>query len=49
LEDVHAEYDRLTKLGVTFRMEPTNMGTVTVAMLDDTGGNLIQLYQVTAS
>jgi hypothetical protein len=30
-------------------MEPTNMGMVTVAVLDDTCGNLIQLYQVTAA
>jgi predicted enzyme related to lactoylglutathione lyase len=49
VEDVHAEYDRLTKLGVKFTMEPTNMGMVTAAVLDDTCGNLIQLYQMTAS
>jgi predicted enzyme related to lactoylglutathione lyase len=49
VEDVHAEYERLTRLGVKFTMEPTNMGMVTAAILDDTCGNLIQLYQMTVS
>lgn len=44
--DVYEEYERLKKLGVVFTMEPTNMGPTTVAILDDTCGNLIQLYQV---
>ena len=29
-------------------MEPTNLGTVTAAVFDDTCGNLIQIFQVTA-
>lgn len=41
--DVRAEYGRLTKLGVTFTQEPTSMGPITTAVLDDTVGNLIQL------
>ncbi len=41
--DVHAEYERLTGLGVTFTQPPTEMGPVTTAVLDDTCGNLIQL------
>jgi catechol 2,3-dioxygenase-like lactoylglutathione lyase family enzyme len=41
--DVQAEFDRLTRLGVTFTQEPTVMGPVTTAVLDDTCGNLIQL------
>jgi hypothetical protein len=41
--DVQAEFDRLTRLGVTFTQEPTAMGPVTTAVLDDTCGNLIQL------
>jgi catechol 2,3-dioxygenase-like lactoylglutathione lyase family enzyme len=41
--DVHAEFDRLKGLGVTFTQEPTDMGTVTTAVLDDTCGNLIQI------
>src|SRR5689334_21859278 len=48
VDDVHAEYERMKKLGVEFTMEPTNMGTTTVAILDDTCGNLIHIYQVTA-
>lgn len=44
--DIHEEYARLTKLGVEFTMEPTNMGQTTVAMFDDTCGNLIQIHQV---
>lgn len=43
VEDVQAEYDRLSNLGVTFTQEPTTMGAVTTAVLDDTVGNLIQL------
>lgn len=47
VEDIQAEYARLKDLGVQFGMEPTNMGMTTVAVLDDTCGNLIQIYQVT--
>lgn len=46
--DIYEEYERLKKRGVEFTMEPTNMGTTIVAVLDDTCGNLIQIYQVTA-
>ncbi|HEY4094628.1 MAG TPA: VOC family protein [Baekduia sp.] len=41
--DVAAEYERLRGLGVRFTVEPTDMGPVTVAVLDDTCGNLIQI------
>jgi predicted enzyme related to lactoylglutathione lyase len=41
--DVHAEYDRLKNLGVTFTQAPTEMGPVTTAVFDDTCGNLIQI------
>jgi catechol 2,3-dioxygenase-like lactoylglutathione lyase family enzyme len=41
--DVHAEFDRLTGLGVTFTQEPAEMGPMTTAVLDDTCGNLIQI------
>jgi predicted enzyme related to lactoylglutathione lyase len=47
VSDVQSEYERMKKLGVEFVMEPTNMGTTTVAVLNDTCGNLIQIYQVT--
>jgi catechol 2,3-dioxygenase-like lactoylglutathione lyase family enzyme len=43
--DVLAEYQRLKKLGVVFRSEPTKAGPTTVVTFEDTCGNLIQLYQ----
>ena len=48
VDDIQQEYARLRKLGVQFTMEPTNMGMTSAAVFDDTCGNLIQLYQVTA-
>ena len=41
--DVQQEYERLRGLGVTFTQEPTVMGPVTTAVLDDTCGNLVQI------
>ena len=46
--DIQREYDRLRGMGVDFTMEPTNMGETAVAIFDDTCGNLIQIYQMTA-
>ena len=43
--DIHAEHERLAGLGVAFTMEPTEMGPVTIAVFDDTCGNLIQIMQ----
>ncbi|MFD6418295.1 VOC family protein [Streptomyces sp. NPDC060194] len=43
VDDVPAEFARLTALGVRFTQEPLAMGPVTTAVLDDTCGNLIQL------
>jgi catechol 2,3-dioxygenase-like lactoylglutathione lyase family enzyme len=43
VDDVTAEYDRLRAKGVRFTQEPTEMGPVTMAVFDDTCGNLIQL------
>jgi glyoxylase I family protein len=45
VDDIHAEYARLRRLGVVFTGEPTSAGPVTVALFADTCGNLIQLYQ----
>ena len=45
VDDVRKEYDRLLKYGVEFTMEPTKMGEVTIAVFDDTCGNLIQIIQ----
>lgn len=47
--DIHAEYARLRELGVSFLMEPTETGPVTVAVLDDTCGHYIQLIQSAAA
>ncbi|HUT17865.1 MAG TPA: VOC family protein [Anaerolineae bacterium] len=46
VDDIHQEYERLKELGVAFAMEPTNTGQATIAVLDDTCGNFIQIYQV---
>jgi len=46
VDDIEAEYRRLLDLGVTFTSKPTNQLVVTIAVLDDTCGNLIQIYQV---
>jgi catechol 2,3-dioxygenase-like lactoylglutathione lyase family enzyme len=46
VEDIQKEFERLSRLGVVFSMPPTNMGPVTQAVLDDTCGNLIQIFQV---
>ncbi|MFD2925463.1 VOC family protein [Halobacillus naozhouensis] len=43
--DIRKEYDRLLDKGVKFTMEPTKMGEVTIAVFDDTCGNLIQIIQ----
>jgi catechol 2,3-dioxygenase-like lactoylglutathione lyase family enzyme len=47
VDDVQGEYERMRGLGVEFTMEPTNMGMTTVAILNDTCGNLIQIYEMT--
>lgn len=46
VSDIEAEYQRLLGLGVEFKSKPTNQVVVTVAVLDDTCGNLIQIYEV---
>jgi hypothetical protein len=45
VEDIQKEYERMKKRGVVFKMEPTQAGPATVAVFDDTCGNLIQLVQ----
>lgn len=47
VNDIQHEYERLKELGVEFTMEPTDMGMAIAAVLNDTCGNLIQIYQVT--
>jgi catechol 2,3-dioxygenase-like lactoylglutathione lyase family enzyme len=45
VDDIQKEFDRMKTLGVKFRMGPTQAGPVTIAVFDDTCGNLIQMYQ----
>jgi catechol 2,3-dioxygenase-like lactoylglutathione lyase family enzyme len=49
VDDVTAEYERLRARGVEFTQPPTEMGTTTTAVLDDTCGNLIQIAQLNAA
>jgi catechol 2,3-dioxygenase-like lactoylglutathione lyase family enzyme len=48
VEDVWAEYERLSSLGVVFTQEPVVMGPYTTAVFDDTCGNLLQIASVTS-
>jgi catechol 2,3-dioxygenase-like lactoylglutathione lyase family enzyme len=43
VDDVRAEHERLAAAGVRFTQPPLSMGPMTIAVLDDTCGNLIQL------
>ena len=45
VDDVQAEFQRLSGLGVRFTQEPLEMGPVTTAVFDDTCGNLIQIVK----
>ncbi|WP_106793876.1 VOC family protein [Aquimarina sp. Aq78] len=45
VQNVDAEYERLAKFDVEFSMKPTKMGTVKVAVFNDTCGNNIQLVE----
>ena len=44
--DVHREYERLRAAGGRFTQEPVEMGDITMAVFDDTCGNLIQIVNV---
>jgi hypothetical protein len=39
----HQEHARLSSIGVQFTQQPVQMGPVTMAVFDDTCGNLIQI------
>jgi predicted enzyme related to lactoylglutathione lyase len=43
VDDVQAEYDRAKDLGANFTMPPTKVTASTIAMIDDTCGNLVQI------
>lgn len=45
VDDIDAEYNRLTAADVAFLAPPMTMGPVCAAVLNDTCGNWIQLYQ----
>lgn len=43
VDDVQAEYDRMTAAGAEFTMPPTKVTGSTIAILNDTVGNLVQI------
>ncbi len=46
VDNLDKEYERLVNLDVTFSMKPTEMGATKLAVLNDTCGNNIQIFQV---
>ncbi|OUL60517.1 VOC family protein [Flavobacterium sp. AJR] len=46
VDNLQEEYDRLINLDVEFKMTPTEMGNVKIAILNDTCGNYIQLIEM---
>jgi predicted enzyme related to lactoylglutathione lyase len=45
-DDVKGDYERIKALGAVFSMPPTEVTGSTIAQLNDTCGNLIQLTQL---
>ena len=45
-DDLQADYERMKARGAQFTMPPTGVTGSTIAMLNDTCGNLIQLTQL---
>ena len=45
-DDIKADYDRIRAHGAEFTMPPTDVTGSTIAILNDTCGNLIQLTQL---
>lgn len=46
VDDIAAEYARLQARGVEFTQPPTKAGDATLAVFDDTCGNLIQIIEL---
>lgn len=46
VDNVQQEYERLVDLGVEFSIKPTEMGTVKIAVFNDTCGNNIQIVEM---
>ena len=49
VDDVEAEYKRLTDLGVSFRSGPSGSGSEVIATFDDTCGNWVMIYSEDSS
>ena len=45
-DDVKGDYERIKASGAVFTMPPTDVTASTIAMMNDTCGNLIQLTQL---
>lgn len=45
-DNVQHEYERLINLSVEFSVKPTEMGTVKIAVFNDTCGNNIQIVEM---
>ena len=45
VDNIQEEFERLQKLGVEFNTNPKDMGTVVIAVFNDTCGNNIQLIE----
>jgi catechol 2,3-dioxygenase-like lactoylglutathione lyase family enzyme len=45
VESMQKEFERLTRLGVVFHTPPMRAGSTTIAIFDDTCGNLIQIFE----
>jgi predicted enzyme related to lactoylglutathione lyase len=48
-DDVNADYERIKARGAEFTMPPTKVTGSTIAQLNDTCGNLIQISQLARS
>jgi catechol 2,3-dioxygenase-like lactoylglutathione lyase family enzyme len=46
VDSVQQEYDRLANMGIEFSVKPTEMGTVRIAVFNDTCGNNIQIVEM---
>ena len=46
VDDMQKEYDRMKPLGANFTMPPTSVTGSTIAKLDDSCGNIIQLTKL---
>ena len=46
-DDVQADYERMKARGAEFTMPPTDVTASTIAMVNDTCGNLVQITQLT--